>query len=272
MQLWLLFLVLFASGFVQGFLGFGFAITALTVLPYYIDIYQSNVMITFSVIVPVGIFSYQFRKYLNVRILLTTLVGSLIGLPVGLYSLTNLDAPWIVRLTGLAILLVALDGLIKFRKTRPATRARETFWGVTAGLFSGYLAGAVSIAGPPVVAYGTRQDWNHSQFKAYIFTLSVIVSLSRAVGMLVTDLAETETIIHAIYSIPFIILGIFVGEILSKKVHIKLIQKITFLLLIVIAISMLDYENGDSPSDEQKETTTSGILYDTKEAQFPSSS
>ncbi len=239
MQLWLLFVIVFASGFVQGFLGFGFAISALAILPYYIDIYQSNVLVTFGIIAPIGLFSYQFRKYLNLRILFVTLTGSIIGLPFGLYSFTNLDAQWILRLTGIAILLVATDGLIQFRKTRPASRTRDTIWGIIAGITSGYLAGAVSIAGPPVVAYGSRQKWNHIEFKAYLFTLSVIVSTSRAVGMYFTGIAESKTILWSIYSIPFIIAGLLFGEYYSRKVNIQLIRKLTFILLIFIAIKFL---------------------------------
>ncbi len=239
MQLWLIFLILFASGFVQGFLGFGFAITALAIFPYYMDLYESHVLITFSIIVPIGLFSYQIRKHLNFRIFFITLIGAMIGLPIGLFCFTSMDPQWIIRFTGVVILLVALDGLIKLKISRPKNRKRETIWGIIAGVSSGFLSGAVGIAGPPIVAFGSRQNWNQAEFKAYIFTLSVIVSSCRAAGMIYTDIAKQDSMISAGYSIPFVLMGLLLGEYFSRKVNILLIQKLTFILLIIVSIGML---------------------------------
>ena len=100
-QLWLFVLsVVFVSAFIQGIIGFGYAIVAMAVLPLVLNFREANLLVAFSIVLPVMWIFWDYRKQSDLKLLLGAILGSLVGLPLGLLTFTLIDLDYLVRGTG----------------------------------------------------------------------------------------------------------------------------------------------------------------------------
>ncbi len=120
--------------------------------------------------------AWAYREGIEWASLKQALLGAAIFLPIGLFLFEAVSLDWLVRGTGLAILGMVLVSL-RNQKWHPNAQASKGSC-FLAGAVGGFLAGAVSIAGPPVAAFALKQDWSQARFKAFVTQcLLVIVDL-----------------------------------------------------------------------------------------------
>ena len=68
-------------------------------------------------------------------------------------------------------------------KPKPNAEKSNQYRAFIAGATGGFLAGAVSIAGPPIAAFGLKQEWPQNRFKAFITQCLIIIAIYK-VGLL----------------------------------------------------------------------------------------
>ncbi|HCO24228.1 MAG TPA: hypothetical protein DIT97_14730, partial [Gimesia maris] len=134
-QLWFFVLaVIFLSAFIQGIIGFGYAIVAMAVLPLMLDFREANLLVALSIVLPVIWIFWAYRKHSNFKVLLGAIAGSLVGLPLGLLMFTVIDLDYLVRGTGLVILLIVIDGFFqKPVQTESGPQQASPIWSTFAG-------------------------------------------------------------------------------------------------------------------------------------------
>jgi len=241
-QLWCIVLsIVFIAALIQGIIGFGYALVAMATLPLVINFREANLLVAFSIVLPVIWIFWVFRRHSNFHILRGAIIGSLIGLPLGMLVFTLVDLDLLVRGTGLVILIIAIDGFFN----RPSTAAKgnqqspATLWSAFAGFCSGFLAGTTSIAGPPIVIYAVRQPWTQDQFKGFIFGFFILISISRAIGLSLMGLATSEVLLTTAVIIPVVILGMKLGTLLGPQINPVLFKRCLLSLLAAFSLYML---------------------------------
>ncbi len=114
-----------ASGFIHSFLGFGFAIVALALLPLVMDARTAHLMLPLCSLPMLGATAWAYRKGTDWPSLWPALVGIALFMPIGLYLFNKVSLDLLVRVTGVAILVMVLLS-IHNRSTSPALRWRPT--------------------------------------------------------------------------------------------------------------------------------------------------
>jgi len=241
MEGWLLFLVLAlviaGAGFVQSSLGFGYAVVALSILPFFVDVRFANLVVSLSVLVPLAAAVWTYRTGLDWRLLAWCLSGALLGLPIGLLVFVTLDADWLVRGTGLVILLIVLDS---FRQQgEPSPRPISPLWTVAAGAASGMLVGAVGMGGPPVVAYAARQAWSAVRFKAFLISFLLILAGLRACSLAATGWIDGRVLWYSLAVVPFGLAGGHLGTLASRRIDGLRIRRTAMVLLLFLSAGMI---------------------------------
>lgn len=240
-QLWCIVLsVVFIAALIQGIIGFGYALVAMATLPLVINFREANLLVAFSIVVPVIWIFWCYRQHSNFRILAGAIIGSLIGLPFGMLIFTLVDIDLLVRGTGLVILVITIDGF--FKRTPPDTKDEQSttsLWGTFAGFCSGFLAGTTSIAGPPIVIYAVRQPWTQDQYKGFIFGFFILISISRAIGLSLMGLATSEVLLTTAVLVPLVILGMKLGTHLGPRINPVLFKRCLLSLLGAFSLYML---------------------------------
>lgn len=263
-QLWCIVLsIIFIAALIQGIIGFGYALVAMATLPMVINFREANLLVAFSIVLPVIWIFWVFRRHSNLQILRGAIIGSLIGLPLGMLVFTIVDIDLLVRGTGLVILIISIDGFFQ----RPSTKEKQgqqntaTLWSTFAGFCSGFLAGTTSIAGPPIVIYAVRQPWTPDQYKGFIFGFFIMISISRAIGLSLMGLATPEVMLTTAVIIPVVILGMKLGTIIGPKINPVLFKRCLLSLLAVFSLYMLimgSPSRADSTELEAKISNSSG--------------
>lgn len=226
------------SSFVQTLIGFGFAIIALPLFSFVLDLREANVIVALNFFVSVVAGAWTHRKDLMVTPLLICLAGGAFGLPFGLYIFSTIDVVWLIRLTGLIILALAVDG---YRNRHSAGTNAEISWPWTmaTGAASGILAGAVGMGGPPVAAYATRQSWPPRQIKAFLLTFLLLLGVMRLIGLATTGWIGEEALMYSACSLPFAMLGGHLGLRASHNIDAVLFRRITMATLVLLSLGMI---------------------------------
>lgn len=252
-QLWLFVLAaVFCSAFIQGIIGFGYAIVAMAVLPLLLNFREANLLVAYTIVLPVIWTFWAYRRESDLKLLAGAIVGSLIGLPLGLLTFTLIDLDYLVRGTGLVILLIVIDGF--FQKpvhVDEGPQKASSVWSTFAGFCSGFLAGSTSIAGPPIVIYAIRQPWTQAQYKGFIFGFFIMISISRAVGLALMGFATPPVLVTSAIIVPFVFLGMKLGLMLGPKINPVLFKRCLLSLLAISALYMLIQGKPVVPEEEE---------------------
>ncbi|WP_319584926.1 sulfite exporter TauE/SafE family protein [uncultured Pseudodesulfovibrio sp.] len=230
--------IVLMAAFLQGLTGFGFGLIALPLLGFFLDIKTSvPLMILLAVIISVYL-SIRLRKSIDLKCTFTLLVSSLVGIPLGVYALKQ------VQPRGLSLCVGAI--MVVFTSYQFLARPRPRSFGkrltALAGFCSGILGSSLGVGGPPVIVYTALQPWSKDKAKATLacfFALSgFAVIASHAISGMIT-----AKVLH-IYalSLPALVAGIFLGTKAYKHLSDRGYRQIALGLVFLLGCMML-YRN-----------------------------
>lgn len=231
----LLLTVFFIASFVQGFSGFGFALISIPLLTIFIDIKE---------IVPLGALCglitniyllIKLKQHIELKSIMSLVVPSIAGIPLGTVFLNFVESEILKMLLGFVVLVFVFINLISFRKKISIS----SFWSYPAGFFSGFFGGALNTNGPPVIIYLTLRNYNKDDFRATISGFFLLNTLMIIFSHVIIGITTTSTLISFFPIVPILIIGIFLGNSLNKKINIDIFKKVVLLLLLVISFSLI---------------------------------
>ena len=226
-------LIILFSGMVQSAIGFGYALVAMALLPFFLEVKPANLIVSYSAFAPIALAAWVYRKEMARESILLALTSALLALPLGIAVLVYVDDDLLVRLTGCIILAMAIDGLVR-KTTVSAESPTSNLWTVIAGAASGFLAGAVTIGGPPIAIYTARQPWSPKKMKAFLTTFLLVVTTIKLFGLMTTNLVNREILFVSALVIPFAFLGGQIGVWISDKINPRLFR---YLILGMLSVS-----------------------------------
>lgn len=143
-------LISFFGSTVQSATGFGYAIICMAVWPLVIPFRTASVIESVTAFAMVAYITLRLRRHINWKLLLPSVVPSVLMSTFGVVSLMTSTETLLRRILG-GILCVLAVYFIFFSER---IRLRPSLWaGAAAGLLSGYFGGLLNIGGPPMVAY-----------------------------------------------------------------------------------------------------------------------
>jgi uncharacterized membrane protein YfcA len=249
-------LIITFSSMTQSSMGFGFAMVAMTVLPMMVGIRDANVIVSIASLIPSAYAAWVYRKGLDSNSFASSTIAAVCTLPLGLWALKMVSADLLTRSTGLAILFIAVEGLFH-RTSEPKELKHTRLWSIIAGACSGVLSGALSIGGPPIVAFATRQSWSPKQFKAFVALFLLIVTTTKVAGMTAVGLVNSQVLWLSLIAIPFCFAGGKLGVWISDKIDPKTFRIIVLCMLTMISLGMIvrgSPERDTSPAQESSAT------------------
>jgi hypothetical protein len=216
-----------AASFVMGLAGFGIGLVSLALLPFVMSPATAVVLMTlYALVFALGLF-VQLRRDVVATAIGDLVIGSVAGMPLGVWVLATLPTSALSRLIGL-MLLVAVA--LEWRGRYPETLTGRG-WGLGAGVLAGIIGGAVGTPGPPVILYATAQSWGPRTMKANLqafFTVNQAVTLAGYwwAGLLTDEVWRFA----AVFALPAV-LGLLGGAIAFNRVDHVRFRRIVFALL-----------------------------------------
>lgn len=246
------------AGFVHSAVGFGFGIVAIPLLIFVIDARSAHVIISVSSVPMLSMAAWAYREGFEWASIKQAALGAAIFLPPGLllFEIASLD--WLVRGTGLAILIVVLLNLRKQTSKREVDAPKASCF--LAGAASGFLGGAVSIAGPPIAAFALKQDWSQARFKAFITQCLLIISIYKAGLLVFRGYVDRGVLAQIVVAALLSIAGVQIGLIVSRRIPTVLFRRLVAIALIVVS-SLMIWQGQGEPSEQQHKPVEANVLY-----------
>ena len=257
LQFFALALIAVASGFVHSAIGFGFAIVALTFLPFVMDTRDAHVMLTLASVPMLSQVAWSYRSGTHWPSLRPALLGGAVMLPLGAYLFHVMPLDLLVRATGIAILAMVF---VSLRNKRLVANKESTGTSLIAGGIAGFLGGAVSIGGPPVATYALQQGWPAERFKAFLAQFLLALTVYRVFVLLIGHDVTTNALWKAAWITPFCMIGIQWGVVTSKKISADRFQQIVAVVLIGVACMLMykgapDKKTAPQPAEVSPQST-----------------
>ncbi len=178
-------------------------------------------------------------SHLEPRELVFPVVVRWLTIPIGTYvawladqHLAHDQATQLIGFVLLAIILLLYFGRVSPRESL------NFFWQSLVFSISGFMVGFALIGGPPMVLYVNALTWTAAKSRAFLFFCS---ATAVPVAAVIFWLQHGEKIIPAALStlvvMPLILGGLWLGFRWGHRLSKPLFQKITYVLLVLIAIS-----------------------------------
>ena len=217
-----------AAFFVKGLCGFANTLVFQSILSFGV----SNASIS-PVELVVGfpsnaILTWQNRKGLQPKIFLPLMALMLAGNIPGALMLSHIDGHIVKIIFGAAIIFIALDMLRGQGRPRKENKLLTALVGIAAGVLSGLFG-----VGALLAAYVSRITETGSAFKANISVVFLAENVFRFALYLALGLLNSSSLLMAIKLMPFMLVGLFTGIAVSRKIDDRNIKKLVLVLLIV---------------------------------------
>lgn len=222
----------FASAFLRGLTGFGFALAAVPILSLVIAP-ASAVAIAVLLQVAIGLSDMVTLRGLFDRAeLLRLSLGALLGTPVGIAALSLLS-PNASRIGIAAIVLIGLGFLL--RRPTAQSRPRPTL-AVGAGLLAGVFSGMAAMPGPPAVAYFLSTDTPPQTARASLMMFFFVAALLATPGLAFAGVIDAQVLILSAVALPALWAGTWAGTAAFRRLGNGHYRKIALAMMAAMAL------------------------------------
>ena len=225
----------FAAGLIRGFSGFGLsAIVMASVAILIPPVELIPVCYVLEGAASLAMLRGGFRTA-DMSLVWVLVIGSAVGVPIGLLATTNID-PDLSRLVALSIILCLT--LAQFFGLAPgflATRKGLYASGVTAGLASGLA----SVGGMVIALYILASKAEPRRMRASLVMFLAISMATSLVYLLAYGVMTSQAVWRGLLLSPVVLVGVGLGSLLFRPAHEHLYKTACLLLLSALAATGL---------------------------------
>ncbi len=242
----LFYLVILITNIIQGITGFAGTVLA---MPF------SLRLVGMDVAVPVlnlfGFLSgiYVFlgnRESLDKKVLLKVLsvMGPFVIAGLFIRKFLSGNVQLLYYILGVIVILFSLQGLIKaLRKKetdagKEVVTSRDTPFMNLLLLLAGVVHGMYVCGGPILISYMTGRLKDKSAFRATISTIWIFLNGVILLSHVATGSFTGQVLKSSLIALPFLLLGMFIGSLLYKRMSQRFFVNLTYVLLFISGLSL----------------------------------
>ena len=227
--------LMFMYTFVGIVAGFGGALTTMPLVSLLIPVRMAS-----PISVTVGTCTALYatfldRKSVDWKSAAMLIIASFVGIPFSIYVLLYLPDHIMRGALGTFLILYSLYSL--FCKALP--HFDRKWLPIPFGFIAGGLGAAFSTNGPPVVIYGQLRNLNKAAFRGTLNAFFTANNVGVVIGMLASDILTVDTIKLVVLSLPAMLVGWIVGQLVHKRLSKEFFQKVVYALLIFSGLALL---------------------------------
>jgi uncharacterized protein len=230
-------LVITIAGFTQGMTGFGFGLVSMPLLLFLMNLNDASALTTLLNVIVCSMTFFSIRHHYSYRQGLGLVVGSCLGVPLGVYALVRVDEAMLLRILGGVLLLFSFNELV-LNRVKQSIRLSPQL-GFPMGVVSGGLTGAFNMGGPPAVAFIYSQTWSKEQIVAILQVVFGLGTILRLLLMGGTGFLDRPVLVTSLWSVVPLVFAIALGQKIFSRVPQLILKQITFLFLGIMGVKYL---------------------------------
>ncbi|WP_117161010.1 sulfite exporter TauE/SafE family protein [Paraliobacillus sp. X-1268] len=226
-------IIILIASVLQTSTGFGFSILA---TPFLFLLFEPIEAIQINLILSLVISSaliIKIRKDIDFGILRRFVVGSVMGLPVGIMIFLLVDIDRLKLGVSLIILVLTIMLILTFRINQ--NKKRDLIVGGLSGLFTT----SIGMPGPPLLLYFSGTDTKKEKLRGTTLAFYLFVYFISLVIQVI--FAGTNKIIwvSSLWALPLVFVGLYLGQLLFKRINQSVFRIFTYIILLFTGIYLL---------------------------------
>jgi uncharacterized protein len=226
-----------AAGFVQGLSGTAFAMVALAVWAWAIPPQLAGPMAVFGSLIGQIIALRSLREGFQFRIVAPFILGGVLGVPVGVWLLPQIDQ--LAFKAGLGVFLVAWCATVLLAGDRAQMKAGGRVADGMIGWTGGVLGGISGLAGAVPTLWCTLRGWDRDTqravFQSFNLTMHILTfSAYLASGLITREVGWMFAIIA-----PALLVPTLIGLWLYRRVSTATFRRVIVILLLLSGFGLL---------------------------------
>jgi hypothetical protein len=227
----------FVSAFVTSIAGFAFGLIAAAIWLHALTPVQATTMIAAYALLVQGYAVWKLRKLVVPARLWPFVVGSAIGIPIGMAMLAWLPATQLKLGVAVLLILFSLYNLASPKMPSVAWAGRPGDGSI--GVLNGALGGSTGLAGILVVIWSSMRGWSRDEQRAVFQPTGVATFLLCLLAFGSTGIISLDTIRLFAIGLPALLIGTVVGWKLYGKLNDAAFRKVVLWLLLLSGTVML---------------------------------
>jgi len=225
---------------VQSLAGFGFALVAIALLPFFLELQLAiPLVLMMCLLSSMGLWLYYWDTF-SWKAISPLVLSALCSIPIGLVGLHYVPEDTARKvLGGFIVLYVAYDVLRLLTPIFTMPMLESPRWAYLFGAVSGFLTGAFTTGGPPLVMYANSKEWSPEEFKGNLPGVYVLGMMFALTGHYFEGHITPELLQIALYCLPLFAVGMGLGILLSSKVDATSFKRIVLSLLGMIGLKLI---------------------------------
>lgn len=228
-------LIIYFATFTQAVTGFGLALVSMPLLVPLVGIAIAAPLVAVIGFASQVVLALRYRQKITFGSIKELAIGSVLGIPLGVFLPQLVSENVVVALLGVFILSYAIYALV----TPQLPTIERPAWGYGLGFVAGIITGAYNSGGPPLVIYGNCARWEPDVFKGNIQTLLVIHSITVLVAHGLNGNYTAIVLESFLIAVPAIALGTLSGLWLDRYINKVVFHRIVLSLLIILGLRLL---------------------------------
>jgi uncharacterized protein len=228
--------VVFAATLAQSLVGFGSAMIAMGVLTPLLGLATAAPLVALVAATLEAVVLLRYRAALNWRAVWQLVLGSVVGIPIGMFVVTVVN-----ERMALAVLGGVICGYVVYAwlGRKPPLIAATPAWTYGTGLLAGALGGAYNTSAPPVILYGECRRWSPDEFRGnlqgFFLANDAFIVLAHAGSGNLNRVVWTN---YAL-ALPAIAAALWLGLRLAPRLDAARLRQATLVLLMVIGLKLV---------------------------------
>lgn len=227
--------VIFLATFIRSAFGFGEALVAVPLLALIMPV---DVAAPVAVLVSITVASVALAgdwRHVHFRSAGLLFAATCAGIPLGLWLLTAVPEQAVKLVLGAVI--IAFSAFFLLNRSSASLRTEKA--APVFGFLAGILGGAYGMNGPPLVAYGTLRRWSPQQFQATLQGYFLPASIVVMIGYWMAGLWVWSVTRYYLLTLPVVVLAIFAGRALNRRIHAHAFITCVHLGLVVVGAALV---------------------------------
>lgn len=237
-KLLLIFLVNFASAFIQGATGFGYALVSMAIMPLFLPMSECSAISAVTV-VAIGLqMTLTLRKNLKLKTILLPVLCCFLTLNLGLYLLDRFDE-LLLRII-LASLLVLVTVIFLIMRKKNISLPNRWYSAAGTGLLTGLSTGLFNIVGPFLMVYYINVCESTLHLKASLeFSFLLAGLYSTFMHIFVYHNINASVLPELAASVSAVLLAGVLGLRFYRKIDKEKITRFVYILLPIMAATLI---------------------------------
>ncbi|HZP48241.1 MAG TPA: sulfite exporter TauE/SafE family protein [Vicinamibacterales bacterium] len=238
--------VMFVATLIRSTFGFGEALIAVPLVALRAPVTVAAPLAVLLSIVVAAVIVVRDWRHVDVRSASGLFVPSLVGIPVGLALLVNVNDHVVKVALGAVIIAFAAWALTAGRDRQ--LRGGHQVWLISCGLLAGVLGGAYGMNGPPLVVYGALRRWSPQRFRATLQGYFLPASIAGAIGYASIGLLNDTVTRDFLWSLPAVGVAIVAGRSINARIDSDRFLRLVYAGLLLIGAVLIGQAIGAPPS------------------------